>query len=264
MDQDFEMARRQAPADLRGMISETVLYRETAGRQIVMREVADLVVPLVIGFGAPFLIGLGRAPGTEDRHLSFVAGLTSEHVEILSPGSAYCLQINFTPAGARCFFGMPMHELAGSMVEPSALLGRSFERLRQRLGNETCWERIFDIACDFIRGRIARVVSLQSTAFHAYDLMVATGGRMPVSRLAERSDVSRKHLNTLFGEAFGLSPKTIARIVRFRTAHGLATAATAPDWSDIAAECGYADQAHLIREFRAFSGLTPGELVAGA
>ena len=49
---------------------------------------------------------------------------------------------------------------------------------------------------------------------------------------------------------FGLAPKPLARIRRFRRAGGLAAEWRPADWADIAAACGYADQPHLVREFR--------------
>jgi transcriptional regulator GlxA family with amidase domain len=63
-------------------------------------------------------------------------------------------------------------------------------------------------------------------------------------------------LITRFTQQIGVTPKTAARLVRFerlaRVRHD-----RAPRWDEVAAEGGYADQAHLIRDFRAFSGATP-------
>ena len=60
-------------------------------------------------------------------------------------------------------------------------------------------------------------------------------------------------------DATGLSPKQLCRILRFRRAADLITRMRRGQWAQLAADCGYADQAHLIHEFRAFSGYTPAE-----
>jgi AraC-like DNA-binding protein len=78
-----------------------------------------------------------------------------------------------------------------------------------------------------------------------------------VASLAGRLGWSRKRLAARFNEHVGLPPKTVARIARFDRARTLAEPPRRPDWTRLAAECGYYDQSHLIKEFRAFTGRTP-------
>ena len=67
-----------------------------------------------------------------------------------------------------------------------------------------------------------------------------------------------RRFGQLFSESVGLSPKRWLRLRRFQRA--LASAHRADvDWASAAIELGYADQAHLTREFRAFAGITPSE-----
>jgi transcriptional regulator GlxA family with amidase domain len=66
-----------------------------------------------------------------------------------------------------------------------------------------------------------------------------------------------------FNTEVGIGPKALARMVRFNRALALAKAAATPDWAGIAVECGYADQAHLVREFRGFAGSSPTALLEG-
>jgi AraC-like DNA-binding protein len=88
-----------------------------------------------------------------------------------------------------------------------------------------------------------------------------SAGDVHVSDLAAEIGWSRKHLAIRFREEFGLSPKRFARLLRFDRAVQLARASVSPDWAEIAARTGYADQAHFAREFRSFAGLTPGEFL---
>src|SRR5262249_59962280 len=75
--------------------------------------------------------------------------------------------------------------------------------------------------------------------------------------------VSRQHLARVFRERIGLAPKTYCNLVRFQS--GLVYAGrTGVDWAQAAAAMGYADQSHMISEFRRFSSLTPQTLAAGA
>ena len=93
----------------------------------------------------------------------------------------------------------------------------------------------------------------------AYDRIITSGGRTRISSIAEKLGWSRKHLAGSFSDAIGIGPKTLSRIVRFNRALGLSRHETT-GWADIAADCGYADQAHLVREFRQLAGDPPTAL----
>ena len=82
------------------------------------------MVPLIISFGTPFLIALGREPDAADRQPSFAAGLHAGPVFIESDGGAECVQVDFTPLGAYRFFGGTVVDLAARMVDIGDVLGR--------------------------------------------------------------------------------------------------------------------------------------------
>ncbi len=93
--------------------------------------------------------------------------------------------------------------------------------------------------------------------------IMAERGRTSVGRLAGAAGISRQHLARLFQERVGVSPKRFIRLVRFQAALTYAGAGqSGVDWARVAAGLGYADQSHLIAEFREFSGLTPHRLNA--
>ena len=258
----FEMVRR-APGDrLQGAVTGICGYRETAPSRFRNVEYASLTVPLVISFAEPFSIGLGKEPGDNDRFASFAAGLYAGPVVIESFGGACCIQINFTPLGARRFFGRPMSELTDSMVGLDDVLGLEGIALREQLGNARDWSTRFAIAETFVATRLTEARAIQAEIAWAYDRITASGGRMRIASLADRLGWSRKHLAGTFSNAIGVGPKTLSRIVRFNRALGLSRQGE-NDWADIAADCGYADQAHLVREFRDLAGATPTAIAAG-
>lgn len=254
---------RPAP-ELAGMVEEIIGYREN-GRGIDNDvEAAALVVPLVISFGERFRIGLGHAPRPDDRYGSFTSGLFAGPVVIGSTGHAECLQINFTPFGAWRFFGRPMEELAARMVTLDDLGDVELTGLRQRLWDEPDWQRRLDATAAFIIGRLRRAPPADPALAWAYRHMVASRGNVPIARIAGKLDWSRKHLGYRFRVQLGLPPKAIARMIRFHAALSMARLPGEPDWADIAATCGYADQAHLTRDFGEFAGASPARWRAKA
>src|SRR5690606_32137193 len=90
----------------------------------------------------------------------------------------------------------------------------------------------------------------------AFRLIEASGGRVTVAEVADRVGWSRRHLGERFRQEIGLSPKAAARVVRFHRARRL-LATGGRGLAEVAAVAGYADQAHLTREFKDLAGATP-------
>jgi len=251
----FELARRASSQRTAGLISGMTGYRETARGRFFQREAAGLVVPLIISFGTPFLIALGREPDAADRQPSFAAGLHAGPVFIESDGGAECVQLDFTPLGAYRFFGGAVVDLAARMVDIGDVLGSEGRQLRERLGATSGWQNRFDLIEDFVADRASHLPSPEIE--FAYRRLAHTSGGARITALASEIGWSRKHLVDRFRSELGLAPKSIARMMRFHQACRLARSGTEIGWARIAAESGYADQAHLAREFSALAGETP-------
>ncbi|KRQ92654.1 AraC family transcriptional regulator [Bradyrhizobium jicamae] len=251
----FEMIRRAPSQRMAGLISGLTGYRETARGRFFQRETAGLVVPLIISVGTPFLIALGRDPDTDDRQPSFAAGLYAGPVHIESDGGAECVQVDFTPLGAYRFFGGAVVDLAARMVDIGDVLGREGRQLRERLGATSRWQDRFDLVEDFVAGRATHLPS--SEIAFAYGRLAHSAGGTRIAALASEIGWSRKHLVDRFRAEIGLAPKPVARIMRFQEACRLARTETTSGWASIAAESGYSDQAHLVREFADLAGETP-------
>lgn len=176
---------------------------------------------------------------------------------INSYGGAECVQIDFTPLGAYRFFGMPMSELANRMVTLDDLADRAIEELRQRLALEPAWNRRLEMAEEFVAARLTASRPASAEIAWAYDTILARHGAIRVRDVAAGLDWSRKHLNDRFREEVGVGPKAVARMARFNRALELSRTGAGEGWAGIAAEAGYADQAHMVREFREFGGITP-------
>lgn len=258
----YDMLRRAPPTALHGLVHDIVHYRETVRGLFRQVETASLVVPLIVSFGEAFPIGLGREPAATETYGSFTSGVYAGPVVIHSSGRMECIQVNFSPLGAWRFFRLPMREIAGRMVRLDDLGDRSIRELKLRLGDLPSPARRLDLVTAFVTDRLARSEAQGAAVAEAYRLMLDRNGAIRIATIAERLDWSRKHLADRFHETIGVPPKTLARIMRFN--HAQAMARAGGDWADIAAACGYADQAHLAREFHELSGSTPTAWKAAA
>lgn len=94
--------------------------------------------------------------------------------------------------------------------------------------------------------------------------LVENHGQVPVEDLAASASLSPRQFRRTCFHRTGLTPKHLARVLRFRQALRRAWQPRPADWTQVALDCGYYDQAHLINEFREFSGFAPGEFAASS
>ena len=158
--------------------------------------------------------------------------------------------------------GLPMHLVAGRVVELGAALPALGAELPERLAEAPGWAERFALLDAAIGRRLMAARVPSPDVARAWRRLRETNGRVPVARLAAELRCSRRHLSSRFREQIGVTPKAAARVMRFHHAMDRLHAHGGGRWAEIAAECGYYDQSHLHRDFRAYAGLTPGEVEA--
>lgn len=164
--------------------------------------------------------------------------------------------VHFRPGGAFPFLRMPVHELAGRHVDLAELGGADARRLRERLLEAVTPDARLRVLEAALLERLARAAERRpAVSFALVQLERAAAG---VRELAARVNLSHRRFIEVFEAEVGLTPKVFGRALRFQRALSRAQRAAAPRWAEIALACGYFDQAHLVRDFVAFAGLTPG------
>ncbi|WP_282086742.1 helix-turn-helix domain-containing protein [Streptomyces tendae] len=171
-----------------------------------------------------------------------------------------CLQIRLEPAVAATVLG-PAAALGGRVESFGDVWGRGAEAAVDALRAAGSWDERFALAADLVRRRTADLPPVDPEVAHTWRTTRAHRGRVRVDGLADEVGWSRKRLSARFHAQLGITPKRAARLVRFDHAARLLAAGVAP--ASVAFESGYADQSHLHREVKAFTGLTP-TAVAGA
>jgi len=219
-------------------------------------------VALIVNFGSPLGLTDPRdRGGTVEYRSAFVAGPHDSYSLYEWTGDAHGVQVDLSPIGASLVLGVPMNELTNRVIELEDVLGAWGRRLAERLHDAPGWEARFGLLDSVIAARLAEAVEPALGVVQAWRLLEASGGQVSIRTLADEIDCSHEHLTRLFRHQLGLPPKTLARILRFdRVMHRLERGAGGP-WTDIALDCGYYDQAHLIRDFHQFAGSTPRQFL---
>jgi AraC-like DNA-binding protein len=168
----------------------------------------------------------------------------------------------FLRAGrASALTGAPSDELADRVVALEDLWGGAAAGLAAELAGAGESARIDRLESLLLRRLAqARAGSNGLDAPALARCIASRRGRLRIERLAEAAGVSRQYLTRSFREAVGVAPKLFARLARFQAGLAYAGCGANVDWARIALELGYADQSHMIAEFREFGGLTPETL----
>ena len=195
------------------------------------------------------------------RPPQFVNGAHGVYAQVDGPCAPSYVEIRLAPLAGYPMLGLPMDELAGQLVDLSDVLGHDGRRLGDLVRDTSDWAARFRVIDQFLLRRLNHGPRVSPEVAFAWSRLVATGGAMSVRRLAGETGWSHKHLITRFRQQVGVPPKRAARLVRFdRVLRRLDDGR--PEWAQLAAELGYADQAHLVREFREFTGTSPGAFLA--
>lgn len=193
-----------------------------------------------------------------------LAGMHTAPILIDQPTRQEGIQLQVDPLAARALFGVRAADLVGGF-DGIEVLGRSGRDLWEQVGESAGWsERTERIARTFRSWCAAPATGagrVRAEVAEAWRLVLATEGRIPMDALAGHVALSPRQLRTEFTREFGLGPKSAARLARFEAAlaqiASTVHAGRSPDLAGVAADTGYADHAHLTREFRRFAGTAP-------
>lgn len=221
-------------------------YEERTSGPLRRVETPHPAIVVIVNLGPPIAVD-GVAFG------SFVTGLTDVPVLTEHGGEQAGIQVDLTPLGARMLLGVPLREVARTVVALDALVPEA-DVARVRAADT--WDERFAQLDALLLARLVRAAPPRPDVAYAWSRLRATDGAVSVAQLCAELGCSRRHLSGRFGDAVGLGPKAVGRILRFERATALLGAGVAP--GTVAATCGFADQPHLTRELRAMAGVTPG------
>ncbi|GAA3947551.1 helix-turn-helix domain-containing protein [Gordonia caeni] len=189
-----------------------------------------------------------------------VGGMHLAPVTVHHDGTQVGVFLSLSPGAVRALFGVRPGDVCAQNFELADMAPRLARRLYDELG-AVAPDRRGDVCARVIDERLgaAGTPPADPDAQRAWQLLGAARGRLTVSRLVELSGWSARKLTALFTAEYGVGPKQAARLFRFD--HARRRLDAGEPIAEIATACGYSDQAHLTREFTAFTGLPPRSLL---
>jgi AraC-like DNA-binding protein len=209
---------------------------------------------LIVHVGAPFRQCREDGTAAVTQSCSVLVGQIRRPLLVQSAGRVATVGLRFRPSGARPFFRLDLDEVAGRVVPLGDVCGPAAAVLEEQLAETrrpdawaaTVQAWLLARAC----GPDDAVVSVVVRE------ILARGGAVRVADLCRAAGLSQRQMSRRFRSAVGLGPKAVARIVRVQAVLR-AVARRPPSWIQVALDHGYADQAHLIRDFVEITGKTP-------
>jgi AraC-like DNA-binding protein len=186
-----------------------------------------------------------------------VVGPNTERLSLTFGYNHLVIKIGFQPGGLYRLLGIPMeHMLKCKEFDGEDIFGREINDTIDALSDAESNVERKAITERFIFSRVNKAKKPASIDVVLPDILKYSG-MMKIERLAQNACLSNRQFERAFKERIGLSPKFYSRLVRFAKAWLLKENSPAMSWTEIAYQCGYFDQMHLIRDFHAFAGTNP-------
>lgn len=265
---------RAAPR-LDGMVVSAVGYRTTGERPGLHRGLPSPYLTLIFSLDGPVVSGITpeQAGGADAFRTDIVmGGLHQSPAYVVRPEHEAGIQLAVHPLAARALFGVPAAELAGDLVTSgSDVMGRRAADVRELLCEQGSWEERFASLSAYLRQRAADAdadgrASVRPEVTEAWAWLARHRGTGTLRGLSRHVALSERRLTTLFRAETGLSPKQAGRLMRFQRARNAVVrpvaAGAVPDLARVAADCGYCDHSHLVRDFQQYTGVSPSGWVA--
>lgn len=219
-------------------------------------------IEMMFHYRKPFL-SISPSGKSEAQSLSMISGISHSWFDVSTMGESGALAVTFLPGAAACFFNLPMMELEDKSLHLGDLLTHEAGLIEEQMAEAPSTNERIRIVEDFLIKSL-RPISLHDIRLvrQGVHLIKKQKGMIRASELSEKLCVTPKTLERKFASFVGNTPKKFINIVRFHEVMTNLTSAKPGKLAQHALENGYFDQAHFIRDFKAYSGYTPKELLS--
>jgi len=266
----FQHVRRSPSGSVGRIVRESWTLRAERCRTAVEAALPDHGVELYFNLG-PSGRHLGAAEHSTPRRprAAWVVGPRDRPLLIEKEiRDSDIVGIRLHPGTAMLVLGVPAAEVRGSMIDLDLFWGGEVEDVRDQLSTTTDLAARLAIVEAAVARRSTRsaerrdapvVTSLMAGALCD---VIATLPHDSIASLAARAGLTHRQLIAVFDEHVGLKPKAFQRVDRLRRVFGMVNKMPHAAWTVIAHQSGYYDQAHMINDFRALTGVGPADYAA--
>lgn len=189
----------------------------------------------------------------------FIIGQLTRPYNVQPTGKTGTFFVCFHPNGFIPFAKFPIKEMENTDVSLEKLFGTDGKEIEQMILNaKSTSERIKHIET-FLFKRLADTSTIDYIVKSTVETILTANGQLSINELSEQNSINRRQLLRKFSSAIGLSPKQLSKTIRLQATLQVLLSKKVDSLTDLAYENEYFDQAHFIKEFKEFTGLTPKE-----
>lgn len=193
---------------------------------------------------------------------SFIFGQITSYIEIEPTGVSGIISARFLPDGLSPFLDIMVSELENKAVSLAGLFGEKGKSLEERVIAATDNAERIRIIEEFLLSLLADPKTIDTVTKACVDVIVHSQGQIGMVELADKMNVHRRNMERKFIAAIGMSPKQLSRVVRLQATLKMLQQQNFTSLTSLAYENGYYDQAHFIKDFREFTGMSPKSFYA--
>lgn len=247
----------QSSDDLRPFVRcYWVLEDQGDQRPVKQRVVPDGCMEMIFHYGDPYLQYL---PGGNRviQPRCFLFGQITRYIEIEPTGRSGIFSVRFQPEGASPLLRIPPAELEDRAAPLDQIFGDAGKKLGEDiLAAPGTGDRI-RIVEEFLYSLPVNAAAVDRLATDCVNEIIRSKGQTSIDLLADQLDVKQRQLQRKFSSVIGMSPKQLARAIRFQKTIRSMNSGRFDSLTSLAYENGYYDQSHFIRDFREFTGASP-------
>ncbi len=192
---------------------------------------------------------------------SLLVGVMEVPVIWKMPGGTSMFGIRFKPEGISSWLQLRISELANSFIDTDLILDKQFNSMIRNIQEAKDHPNRISLVEAYLENQLSRFQDRHLCFYNAINLIRNGVPGYSITDLSREVCISERQLQRIFKNQLGVGPKSYSRIIRFRRIKQFLQMNPRTSWVEIAFIFGYADQAHFIRDFKAFSGKTPGCLL---
>ena len=189
----------------------------------------------------------------------FVIGQLTQPLEIEPTGETGIFSVRFHPEGFLPFATVPIRELENKAVSLAVLFGEDGRKTEQEILTATSTQNRIQLIELFLTRHLVSVEAIDRIVASTVETMLTANGQLQIDELTKQMSIKRRQLERKFSSTVGLSPKQLSKIIRLQATLKMLQTRQFTSLTAIAYQGEYYDQAHFIKDFKEFTGLTPKE-----
>ena len=189
----------------------------------------------------------------------FVIGQLTQPLEIEPTGETGIFSVRFHPEGFLPFATVPIKEMENKAVPLEKLFGKDGQEIEQKLLNTISTSERINLIETFLLSRLADTETIDRIIKSTVETILTANGQLSVDELSRQTNINRRQLERKFSSIIGLSPKQLSKTIRLQATLKMLLNKKFTSLTALAYEGEYYDQAHFIKDFREFTGMTPKE-----